>query len=396
MNRSRFHCLLAVLLFCIFAGLGSANAVMQSQIDALKSEAGALASQREDLQNQIDSMKSNLSAATDRKELLDRKISILSEQIRNTASQITEYTVLINQAEAELSAAQAKEASQQELFRKRVRAMEERGAISYWSVLFRANSFSDMLGRLDFINEIMDSDQAVIRELQQLQNEIQTTKTVLVQRQSELQTAKATLSSQKFELDTQRADANVLIRELNAGKIGIEDAMDDLSAEEDEIQNQILQLSRELAAQQSAGSGQTSTESGGYIWPVPSRKVTSTFGGRSSPGGIGSTNHKGIDIGGVGYTTPVSAVKNGTVIISQYSKSYGNYVVVSHSSGNTALYAHMSSRSVSVGQEVQQGDRLGITGSTGNSTGPHIHLEITENGSRVNPLKYLSGYTLAG
>ena len=130
---------------------------------------------------------------------------------------------------------------------------------------------------------------------------------------------------------------------------------------------------------------------------MDSRYITSTVGGRASPGGVGSTNHKGTDIGRVGYTSRIYAAKAGTVIVSQYSSSYGNYVVVSHGAGNTTLYGHMSSRSVSVGQYVNQGDVLGITGSTGHSTGPHLHFEVTENGVRIDPLKkgYLTGYTLS-
>ena len=141
---------------------------------------------------------------------------------------------------------------------------------------------------------------------------------------------------------------------------------------------------------------------GSFRWPTSGR-ISSYFGGRKSPGGIGSTNHKGTDIGRVGYTSPVYASKAGTVIVSQYSSSYGNYVAISHGPGNTTLYAHMSSRSVSVGDYVNQGDVIGITGSTGNSTGPHLHFEVTENGVRVNPLNdgaepkmgYLTGYTLS-
>ena len=150
-----------------------------------------------------------------------------------------------------------------------------------------------------------------------------------------------------------------------------------------------LRLSKKLAEEQAAKGQASNTALGGYIWPVNSRRITSTFGGRASPGGIGSTNHKGLDIGGVGYNSQVFAAKAGTVIVSQYSRGYGNYVVVSHGSGNTTLYAHMSSRKVSVGQYVKQGAVLGITGSTGNSTGPHLHFEITENGVRINPQKYL-------
>ena len=128
---------------------------------------------------------------------------------------------------------------------------------------------------------------------------------------------------------------------------------------------------------------------------MSSRRITSPFGPRNTGIPGASTNHKGVDIGGVGYTTEVHAAKAGTVIVSQRSSSYGEYVVVSHGSGNTTLYAHMSSRSVSVGDYVDQGDVLGITGSTGISSGPHLHFEITENGSRVNPLNYLTGYIQA-
>ena len=165
-----------------------------------------------------------------------------------------------------------------------------------------------------------------------------------------------------------------------------------------------MALSKQLAAQQAAQGKPSKTNPGGYIWPVDSRYITSTMGGRNSPGGIGSTNHKGTDIGRVGYTSSIYAAKAGTVIVSQYSSSYGNYVVISHGSGNTTLYAHMSSRKVEVGQYVEQGAVVDVTGSTGHSTGPHLHFEVTENGVRVNPLShgakpqkgYLSGYALSG
>ena len=159
----------------------------------------------------------------------------------------------------------------------------------------------------------------------------------------------------------------------------------------------------EAARRAAAGQSGPTSNPGGYIWPVNSHYITSTVGGRASPGGIGSTNHKGTDIGRVGYNSSIYAAKAGQVIISEYSKSYGNYVVVYHGAGNTTLYAHMSSRKVSVGQQVKQGDVLGITGSTGNSTGPHLHFEIKENNTIINPLSdgaepqkgYLTGYTLS-
>ena len=135
---------------------------------------------------------------------------------------------------------------------------------------------------------------------------------------------------------------------------------------------------------------------GGYIWPeTVSVRITSPMGPRNTGIKGASTNHKGVDIGGVGTTTSVLATKAGVVQTSAYSSSYGNYVVIYHGPGNTTLYAHMSSRSVKEGDTVTQGQVIGITGSTGVSSGPHLHYEITENGARVNPLNYLSGYVKA-
>ena len=386
--------LLAVCVLCV--DLSPALAVTQADIDKLKNNASDLSQQKKELQSKISALSDDIANNMKKKELLDSEISVLSSEISNVESQISTYAELITQTEAELLDAQEREAAQYELFCKRVRAMEERGTISYWSVLFKADSFTDLLSRLDFINEIMDSDQKVIQDLQDLQAEIEEKKESLETQKAESEAAKAELVSKKSELNKQREAANALVVQLRASKSEYQEDMDDLSAEAEAVQAQILKLSKELAAQQAAQGKPSNAALGGYIWPVSSRRITSTFGGRASPGGIGSTNHKGIDIGGVGYTTEIHAAKAGTVIVSQYSRSYGNYVVVSHGSGNTTLYAHMSSRKVSVGQYVNQGDVLGITGSTGNSTGPHLHFEITENGTRINPLKYLTGYVLAG
>ena len=383
-------------LMLVAAVPAPAVAVTQADIDALKKDASGLAQQKKELKNKISALSDDISDNMKKKELLDGQISVLSSEIANVEEQIRTYTDLITQTEAELLDAQQREEAQYELFCRRVRDMEERGNVSYWSVLFKANSFTDLLSRLDIVNEIMDADQKVIDDLQDLQVEIEEKKTALEDQKTQSEAAKTELVAKKTELNVQRERANKLVQELRASQSEAQGDLDDLSAEEEAIQAEIVRLSKKLAEEQAAQGKPSNAALGGYIWPVSSRRITSTFGGRASPGGIGSTNHKGVDIGGVGYTSQIYAAKAGTVIVSQYSSSYGNYVVVSHGSGNTTLYAHMSSRKVSVGQYVNQGDVLGITGSTGNSTGPHLHFEITENGTRINPLKYLTGYVLAG
>ncbi len=400
------RCAVALALAVVFA-VSSAEpgmAVTWADVNDLKSEASSLDAEKKELQEKLDALADDKSEAINRKILLDQQIANTSAQIQNVEAQISQYAALITQTQAELVEAQEKEEAQYELFCSRVRAMEERGTISYWSVLFKADSFTDLLGRLDIINEIMDSDQAVIDELEALQAEIETKMSELETSKAEEEKAKAELVSKKNELDSQRKEANAVIQELSSNENETEAALSELQAQQDALWAEAQRLSDQLVAQQAANGQSTESNPGGYIWPVDSRYITSTMGGRTSPGGIGSTNHKGTDIGRVGYTSSVYASKAGTVIVSQYSSSYGNYVVISHGSGNTTLYAHMSSRKVSVGQYVNQGDVIGITGSTGNSTGPHLHFEVTENGVRVNPLShgaepqmgYLSGYTLSG
>ncbi len=398
---------LAPLLLALLVSLSAvvpALAVTQADIDALKNDAQSLTAQRKELEKKLDALADDKSKVLQKKNLLDQQIANTASQIKNVEAQIADYEQLIVQSEEELADAQAREEAQYELFCRRVRAMEEQGTVSYWSVLFKANSFTDLLSRLDIINEIMDSDQRIIDQLEALQEEVSQRKAGLEENKAQSESAKTELESKKSELGKQRADAIALVNQINDNESEYEATLDELDKEEERIQARIVALSKQLAAQQAAQGKPSKTNPGGYIWPVDSRYITSTMGGRNSPGGIGSTNHKGTDIGRVGYTSSIYAAKAGTVIVSQYSSSYGNYVVISHGSGNTTLYAHMSSRKVEVGQYVEQGAVIGITGSTGHSTGPHLHFEVTENGVRVNPLShgakpqkgYLSGYALSG
>jgi len=391
--------LMALMVICTAAVLPQpVSAVTQADIDALKGNASDLTGQKKALQAKLASLSDDKAEVMQKKELLDQQISVQEKEISNVESQISTYAQLITQTQAELADAQEREAAQYELFCRRVRAMEEEGSVSYWAVLFKADNFSDLLDRLDAVNEIMNADQAVIDQLKALQDEISQKEASLQSSKADSEAAKTDLESKKSALESQRKQANQLIQQLASNQDETEAAIDGLAEEEEAIQKRIQDMSRKLAEEQAAANGGKVSNAalGGYIWPVDSHYVTSTFGGRASPGGIGSTNHKGVDIGRVGYTTTVHAAKAGTVLIAQRSSSYGNYVVISHGSGNTTLYGHMSSLSVSAGTNVKQGDAIGITGSTGNSTGPHLHFEISENGVRINPLKYLTGYTLAG
>ena len=366
----------------------TASAVTQADIDKLKKESNALSSKKSEVNKQLSALKKDKANTLKRKALLDQQIDLISEEIANTEQQIAQYEALIEQTEQELSETQAQEADQYELFCKRVRAMEERGTVSYWSVLFQSSSFEELLGAMDFISEVMEADQRVIDDLRVLQAQIAEKQQTLETSLAEQQSAKETLVAKKSELNTQRAEAEKVLAELKANEAQYKQVLSEKDAAMERQQAEIVRLSRELAEK----NGNTTVTYGGYIWPCSSKYVTSPLGARYTGIAGASTNHAGIDIGRVGYTTQAVAAKAGTVIISAYNKYRGNYVVVSHGSGNTTTYQHLSSRSVSVGTYVAQGQVVGITGTTGVSSGPHLHFEITENGQIINPLKYLTDY----
>ena len=383
-------CLAALLLSdaAPLSILPSASAVTQAEIDAKKTEKKNLEAQKSELQTQLKALQRDKSNALAQKENLDMQIALTRSEIANTEDQILQYEELIEQTEAEIAATQKKHEEQYELFCARVRSMEERGTVSYWSVLFRSSSFADLLSAVDFIEEIMESDQRVIDDLQATEEQLAAEQAALEERLADQEAVREELSARNAELKNQLSAAQALIENLAANETEYKKLIAEKEAAAAREQEEIVRLSRELAAQQSQGAG----TKGGYIWPCSSHYVTSPLGSRYTGIKGASTDHMGIDIGRVGYTTQAVAAKAGTVIISAYNAYRGNYVVVSHGSGYTTTYQHLSKRSVSVGDKVAQGQVLGITGDTGVSRGAHLHFEITENGQIVDPLKYLTNY----
>ena len=378
-------CCVGVFLLAILAPdaaplATTAQAVTQAEIDALEEDAEDLAQQRQEVRSELADLRNSRSDALEERRLL-----------ANTESQISGYEALLAQTALELEQNQQEEAEQYALFCERARVMEEEGTPSYWSVLFQAESISDFLSRLSDIQMVLDYDQQVLDDLRTIRAEIEERQAYQQQLMDDAQSARDTLEAQRLDLEEQREEANRLVQELEANMAANEETLQAIDEEEERIQQEIVEKSNQLALEM----GWTAT-AGGYIWPVTSsRRLTSNYGPRNTGIAGASTNHKGVDIGGVGYDTNVLATKDGIVITSTYSSSYGNYVVISHGPGNTTLYAHMSSRSVSEGDMVTQGQIIGVTGSTGISSGPHLHYEITENGSRVDPKQYLPGWIQA-
>ena len=343
-----------------------ASAVTQAEINQMKEDAAALKKQRAELQKQLKAIQADKSKALDQKALLEQQINATQAEINNIAAQITQYDQLIAQKETELAATEEKERAQYELFCKRVREMEEQGEVSYWSILFSSDDFSDLLDNAMMVEEIMDYDNQVMNELIAIREQIEADKTALETARQEQKDAKAEQEAAKAELKSQQAQVDALIAEISGQESQVKAAEAKLQAAANAADAEIRAAEKELASQ----IANVPSESG-FLWPLPGRyNLSSLYGSRKHPVTGKANNHTGIDVPAPSGT-PIQACKSGVVTTSTYNNSYGNYVVVSHSDGTSTLYAHMSRRNASKGQTVSQGQVIGYVGTTGSSTGNH-------------------------
>lgn len=349
-----------------------------AQMAALEQKKKEQADKLKELEKQIADAKKKKEDVMATKNLLDQRNQLLLEQIDDTQGQI-------QHAADEITRYEELEDLQYELFCEQVRSEEERGSLSYLSVLFKATSMADLLNRMEFVNEVAEYNKSLIAAIQETRANIAAEKAAMEEHERQL-------GEQQDELETKLNETTALMEEYAADQKALEQIY---AAEEKAAKEIAAEIDQLIAESDVVPSNE------GFIWPVnTSKKISSPIGSRVAPGGFGSTNHKGVDICNVGFTSSVFATKSGKVILassprqgSYYGGSgYGNYVVVDHGGGVTTLYAHLSTVSVSKGQTVSQGTVLGITGSTGASTGPHLHYEVRINGVYQDPLNYLAGY----
>ena len=355
-----------------------------AQIAALEQKKKEQQEKLKDLEKQIAEAKAKKEDVMVTKNLLDQRNQLLLEQIDDTQNQIDD-------AAAQIARYELLEQEQYELFCQQVRSEEERGSLSYLSVLFKATSMVDLLNRMEFVNEVAEYNKTLIAAMKETRENIKAEK-------AEMEAKEAQLGQQQDELQGKLDETTKLMNEYAADQ----KALERMHAAEEKAADEIDAQIARLIADSDVVPG-----SEGFIWPVSTSKmISSPIGSRVAPGGFGSTNHKGVDICNVGYTSSVYATKSGRVLLtnsSGWGGGYGNYVVIDHGGGLTTLYAHMSVVKVSPGDTVSQGTVIGVTGNTGASTGPHLHYEVRTttivNGKSVtvyqNPLNYLPGYIAA-
>ena len=398
--------LLTSLLLSVIGSMGALASGHEAELDAIEQQKEELQAQREEMQAGIDELLAQRDTVLEKKALLDEQNQYAVEEMELIDEQIEVYTGLIEDKAEELAEAQEAETSQYELYCKRVRAMEENGSYTYLDILFNCTSLGELLGAMDDISEIMDADRrlyekytAAREETERVKAEYEDTLTDLGDRQDKLEAEKARLEAEIEEATDLINDLEADIEAAQAEYAANEAAEQALNAQMDAIAAQIAaeeEAARQEAAQNGTDyTGPGSTATGSYTWPCPScTYITSGYGNRIHP--IFGTErwHSGIDIGAAAGATVIAA-DSGTVSVATYSSSYGNYVMIYHSNGTYTLYAHMSSIAVTAGQSVTKGDTIGYVGSTGWSTGPHLHFEIRNSGGTIDPTQFFSGLTYA-
>lgn len=378
---------MSVVLSCLSV---SAFAVTQSEIDALKSQKSQLASQKNSLQSTINSLQGQQNDQIALKNALDEKNAITVKQILNLNEQIELHTQLIEQKTKEVDEAQKVADAQLEKYKVRVRAMEESGRYNYFEVLFGASSIGEFLSLIDDIGDIMRSDKELEDAYRQSVADLKAVKAEYEQAKAEMEDSKTELETLKAQQEKDIAEAASVIASLQGDISSNSSLLSQLSEQEKQLNADIQKKVDELNKQQEANKGNNGSGStvgtGNLVWPSYCTYITSRQGPRTHPITGEYRNHGGTDIG-ASYGSAIYAADSGTVVRSAdgWNGGWGNYVMIDHGNGMQTLYAHMSSRAVSVGQTVSRGQTIGYVGSTGMSTGAHLHFEMYINGSRIDP-----------
>ena len=299
----------------------------------------------------------------------------VKSQLDDVEDKISDNTELLQKTEADLKVKNKK-------LQRRVRDIYINGQISYVDVLFGAKDFSDLVTRMDVLKRIIKHDYDLIMKVKEEKATVEKTRVQLEEDKAQAESLVADAQVKKSRMEDKEAEQKVLLDQAVYDRDTSERAYEELMAASEEVANMIRRSQMSAAGYSGAPAG-----AGGMVWPI-SGPITSEFGWRTHPIFGTSRFHSGLDIGG-DYGMPIYAAAGGTVIYAGWISGYGNAVIIDHGGGVTTLYGHNDSLNVSEGESVAQGQVIAMCGSTGNSTGPHCHFEVRENGEPVSPYGYL-------
>ena len=378
----------ALLVGALLPGGGPAQHAQAASTSQLKSRLAELKSARAEANAAVEALEGESEKYSEKIAALDYQIQSTRAELNATQKIIDSLTRDIADKQDELDETIAQLDEKQELFETRIRVMYENGDTTYLEVLLSSEDFSDMLTNMEIVSQIMDYDKRIVEEYKALKAQIETQKAALESDRKDKQDYADDLEQAYEEIEAQKKEYKALKAKVDSDLALKKAEAERMLREQDEINDEIAALSRQETAASGGGGGKV--YSGSLVWPCPSySRISSQYGYRTHP--ISGTRklHKGLDIA-ASSGNPVIAAASGTVVKSYFSSSYGNYVVISHGGGLMTAYAHMTRRLVSAGQTVAAGQQVGTVGSTGNSTGPHLHFEVYVGGSTTNPMNYFS------
>ena len=366
-------------------------AVTQSELNASRNETDKKIEEAKEELEHIDAEKSD---TLQQVESLITQISSAQSEIDELDTKISDMNTQIEEAQSKLNEKQEEYDGKEALLEKRLVAAYEAGETSYLDVLLSSSSLTDLISNYYMISEITQSDMELMEKIQKEQEEIKTAKQTLETSKQELDSVRAQKQQKATELQNAKSQKDTYVAQLNEQEKNTQAELEQFEQDKRAIQAELERIARQEAA--NSGSSNVSNitnnpSSSGYIRPIVGYSITC--------GWMGYSGHTGVDFSGSGISgKPILAAKAGTVVTSTALKyangnyrSYGEYIVINHHDGTMTLYAHGApgSRLVSPGQSVSQGQQIMSVGTTGNSTGYHLHFEVRVNGRPVNPTPYL-------
>ena len=367
---------------------------IQDEIDRLKEEADRIEQQQKEIENQIDENDAQTLSFAEEKMRIDNDLELARQEVENLEAQIHQYNLLVAEKQAELDELTEKQNTLMQKFRLRMRSLQERGNISYWQVLFHSASFEDMLMRKTMVEEIAASDQRMLGQIRENAEQVLLAKESLTEQKAMLEEKKVEQAAAQEALEQKRAESDQAISELIASRQDLVEEQERIQDDMDALEKEIAAREEELNRQQQQNNYVPVVTEAGFLFPVSLNGyqcMTSPYGYRVHPISGVTRLHNGVDLAAV-TGTPIFASKSGVVTTAciGWGNGYGNHVVINHGDGFSTLYAHQSALNVYEGQIVSQGDVIGYVGSTGNSTGPHLHFTVFKNGETINPMSCIS------
>ncbi len=347
---------------------------LEEQLEELQQKAAEQQEITNEAQQRVDNISEQLRVLQADVDEATAAYNEVSDQLTRVKAEIDDNTVLLEETERDLAERNVK-------LSKRVRDIYINGQISYIDVLFGAKDFSDFLTRMDILKRIIKHDYDLIMKVKADRQVVMDTRAKLEQDKADVEVLVANAEEKQAVMLEKKREQQALLDKAQYDKEVSEQAYEEIMAASQEITNMIRR------SQMSSSGYASVTGSGAMIWPLDG-PITSEFGWRTHPIFGTQRYHSGLDIGG-DYGLPIVAAASGTVIHSGWISGYGYTVIIDHGGGITTLYGHNSSLSVDVGDVVSQGQTIALCGSTGNSTGPHCHFEVRENGEPVSPYGYL-------